>query len=105
MKELDRFMEITKTTYNETMKAWKEGGGKIVGYFCTNVPEELIMAAGMLPYRVRSPESRDTSEADRYTTYLNCTYCRHVVDDALLGNYDFLVDNGLYRINFHNVYI
>ncbi len=90
MKELDRFMEITKTTYNETMKAWKEGGGKIVGFFCTNVPEELIMAAGMLPYRVRAPESRDTSEADRHTTYLNCTYCRHVVDDALLGNYDFL---------------
>jgi benzoyl-CoA reductase subunit C len=90
MRELDRFMEIVKTTCNETMKAWKEGGGKIVGYFCTNVPEELIMAAGMLPYRVRSPESRDTSEADRYTTYLNCTYCRHVVDDALLGNYDFL---------------
>ncbi len=90
MKELDRFMEITKTTYNETMKAWKEGGGKIVGYFCTNVPEELIMAAGMLPYRVRSPESRDTSEADRHTTYLNCTYCRHAVDDALQGNFDFL---------------
>jgi bzd-type benzoyl-CoA reductase N subunit len=90
MRELDRFMEIVKTTCNETMKAWKEGGGRIVGYFCTNVPEELIMAAGMLPYRVRSPESRDTSEADRYTTYLNCTYCRHVVDDALLGNYDFL---------------
>lgn len=90
MKELDRFMEITKTTYNDTMKAWKEGGGKIVGYFCTNVPEELIVAAGMLPYRLRAPESRDTSEADRYTTYLNCTYCRHVVDDALQGNYDFL---------------
>ena len=90
MRELDRFMEIVKTTCNETMKAWKDGGGRIVGYFCTNVPEELIMAAGMLPYRVRAPESRDTSEADRYTTYLNCTYCRHVVDDALLGNYDFL---------------
>ncbi len=90
MKELDRFMEITKATYNDTMKQWKEGGGRIVGYFCTNVPEELVMAAGMLPYRLRAPESRDTSEADRYTTYLNCTYCRHVVDDALLGNYDFL---------------
>ena len=90
MRELDRFMDITKATYNPTMKEWKEGGGRIVGYFCTNVPEELIMAAGMLPYRLRAPESRDTSEADRYTTYLNCTYCRHVVDDALQGNYGFL---------------
>ena len=90
MKELDRFMEIAKTTCNETMRAWKQDGGKIIGYFCTNVPEELILAGGMLPYRLRAPESRDTSEADRYTTYLNCTYCRHVVDEALQGNFNFI---------------
>ena len=90
MEELTRFIEITKTTFNQEMRKWKEGGGKIIGYFCTNVPEEIILAAGMMPYRVRAPESRDTSEADKYTTYLNCTYCRHLVDDALKGTYDFL---------------
>jgi len=90
MKELDRFLEMTRTTVNPDMKQWKADGGKVIGYFCTSVPEEIILAAGMMPYRVRSPESRDTSEADRHTTYLNCTYCRHVVNDALVGTYDFL---------------
>ena len=33
-------------------RAWKAAGGKVVGYLCDNVPEELIMAAGFLPYRL-----------------------------------------------------
>jgi len=90
MDELERFAELSRATLNPEMRRWKEAGGKIVGYFCTNVPEELILAAGVMPYRIRAPESRDTSEADRHTTYLNCTYCRHVVDEALRGNYGFL---------------
>ena len=90
MEALPRFLYISKTTLSPEMEKWKAGGGKLIGYFCTNVPEEIILAAGMMPYRIRAPESRDTSEADRYTTYLNCTYCRHVVDDALRGKYDFL---------------
>lgn len=31
---------------------WKRAGGKVVGYLCDNVPEELIIAAGFLPYRL-----------------------------------------------------
>jgi len=90
MTELSQFSDLARTTYNLDMQKWKERGGRIVGYFCPNVPEEIILAAGMLPYRLRAPESRDTTEADRYTTYLNCTYCRHTVDEALLGKYNFL---------------
>jgi len=90
MEELERFAELGRDTLNPEMRSWKEAGGKIVGTFCTNVPEELLLAAGVMPYRIRAPESRDTSEADRHTTYLNCTYCRHVVDEALSGRYDFL---------------
>ncbi|MEW6443052.1 MAG: 2-hydroxyacyl-CoA dehydratase family protein [bacterium] len=90
MDALSQFMDLSGATCNREMRAWKERGGKIIGYFCPNVPEEIILAAGMLPYRVRAPESRGTTEADRHTTYLNCTYCRHTVDEALLGKYDFL---------------
>ena len=28
---------------------WKEKGGKVIGYFCDIVPEELIIAAGFFP--------------------------------------------------------
>ena len=90
MKELDQFMAIAKTTYNETMRKWKEGGGGIIGYFCPNVPEEMIIAAGMLPFRLRAPESTSTTDAERYLSSLNCSYCRHVVDEGIKGKYDFL---------------
>lgn len=36
----------------ETARAWKRGGGTVVGYFCDNVPVELILAAGCLPFRI-----------------------------------------------------
>ena len=90
MKELDRFMDTAKKTFTPAMEQWKKKGGKIIGYVCTNVPEEIIVAAGMLPYRIRAPESKDTSEGDRYTNYLNCTYCRHIVDETLRDRYAFL---------------
>ena len=33
-------------------EAWKQAGGKVVGYLCDNVPDELITAAGFFPLRV-----------------------------------------------------
>jgi benzoyl-CoA reductase/2-hydroxyglutaryl-CoA dehydratase subunit BcrC/BadD/HgdB len=90
MKELQYFTDIINEQENETVKQWKQRGGKVVGYICPNVPEEIIMVAGALPYRMRSRESKETSEGDRYTTYLNCTFCRHVSDEGMRGKYDFL---------------
>jgi benzoyl-CoA reductase/2-hydroxyglutaryl-CoA dehydratase subunit BcrC/BadD/HgdB len=90
MKELQYFKDIIKTAENEAVKAWKKGGGKVIGYVCPNVPEEIIIAAGALPYRIRAQESKDASEGDRYMTYLNCSFARHVVDEGLRGRFDFL---------------
>lgn len=36
----------------DAARAWKNAGGRVVGYLCDNVPEELILAAGFLPYRL-----------------------------------------------------
>ena len=33
-------------------RAWKAGGGKVVGYVSDSMPEELVAAAGFLPYRL-----------------------------------------------------
>ncbi|MBT8341599.1 MAG: 2-hydroxyacyl-CoA dehydratase [Desulfatitalea sp.] len=90
MKALKPFLEIAKSTYNLYMKAWKENGGKIVGYLCPNVPEELLIAANLLPFRLRAPESTETTDAEKYLNSLNCSYCRHVVDEGLKGKYDFM---------------
>ncbi len=90
MKELERFMDNAGQTFTPAMKEWKDKGGKIIGYPCTNVPEEIILAAGMVPYRIRAPESTSAALSLQYTTDQNCSYCRHVVDEALQGRYDFL---------------
>ena len=45
---------------------WKSHGGKVVGYICDNVPEELILAAGCLPYRLSGDPSASTTALERY---------------------------------------
>jgi benzoyl-CoA reductase/2-hydroxyglutaryl-CoA dehydratase subunit BcrC/BadD/HgdB len=46
--------------------AWKAGGGRIVGYLCDNVPEELIIAAGFLPYRLSGDPAEGHDTIERY---------------------------------------
>jgi benzoyl-CoA reductase/2-hydroxyglutaryl-CoA dehydratase subunit BcrC/BadD/HgdB len=47
-------------------REWRTAGGKVVGYLCDNVPEELIMAAGFLPYRLSGDPSLGTEALERY---------------------------------------
>ncbi len=42
-------------------RAWRQAGGRVVGYLCDNVPEELILAAGFLPYRLSGDPQFSTS--------------------------------------------
>ena len=51
MKEADEFYGILKdpVSYGRKMK---EQGRKIVGYFCSYTPEEIIYAAGAHPFRI-----------------------------------------------------
>lgn len=47
-------------------REWKERGGQVVGYLCDNVPEELIVAAGFLPYRLSGDPRASTESLERY---------------------------------------
>ena len=40
-----------RISMSETQQ-WKTDGGRVIGFFCSYVPEELIHAAGAMPYRV-----------------------------------------------------
>ena len=46
-------------------REWKEKGGKVVGYLCDNVPEEIIAAAGFFPFRLSGDPWNGSEEADR----------------------------------------
>lgn len=68
---------------------YKALGKKIIGYRCLYVPEEIIHAAGMVPYPLfGGPEP--ISLADSYLQPYICEFIRNVFDRALDGKLNFL---------------
>ena len=71
-------------------REWKERtGGKIIGYFCTYAPEELMYAAGLLPVRILgSHEVQDVTEPHIFAMF--CPFCRDCLAQGLKGRFDYL---------------
>ena len=69
---------------------WKAQGKKIIGILSTYVPEEVIYAAGMLPWRITGSWKENISRARLYRTEGACSYCNHVLESFLNGELDFL---------------
>lgn len=71
-------------------KEWKERtGGKVLGYFCTYVPEEILYAANILPVRILGGhEPQDLTEQHIFGMY--CPFCRDCLAQGLKGKYDYL---------------
>ncbi len=85
----ERFAEWYKTRHDYA-RAWKERtGGKVVGYFCTYVPEEILIAAGVLPVRILgSHEPQSVTEPHIFGMF--CPFCRDCLAQGLKGRYDYL---------------
>ena len=66
--------------------AWKARGGKVVGYRCLTVPEELILAAGCLPHPLYGTPD-PVGPADAYLQSCSCELVRNLFDRALAGKY------------------
>jgi len=92
-----RFAQASGCILNSEMKEWQQQGGKIVGFFCSTVPEELFTAAGIMPFRMRGTGSTSTELSDSCFSQINCGFPRHTMNLALQGDYDFL--DGLVCIN------
>jgi benzoyl-CoA reductase subunit C len=89
-KAFQTFSEAAETLQNPALQRWKDGGGKVIGYFCSTVPEELITAAGAVPFRMRATGSTSTEESDAYYSSINCSFPRHCFNQALIGEFKFL---------------
>jgi benzoyl-CoA reductase subunit C len=67
---------------------WKKNGGKVVGFFCGYFPEEILHAAGILPFRIVT-----SNEADDVGGHLPkniCSFARSAFDLRLEGIFGFL---------------
>jgi len=85
----DQFVEWERNRHDYA-REWKaRTGGKVLGYFCTYVPEEIPYAAGVLPVRILgSHEPQDVTEPHIFGMF--CPFCRDCLAQGLKGRYDYL---------------
>jgi benzoyl-CoA reductase subunit C len=53
-----------------TVRRWRDAGGKVVGHFQVYFPEEIVHAAGALPFKVRGGPVEATQADSRFGSYL-----------------------------------
>lgn len=90
MNLLQHVKELARIPSPEPLLKAVREGSKVMGYFCCYTPEEIITAAGMVPYRMRAVGAEGTAQADSWFSALNCSVARHIFDQALRGKLDFL---------------
>ncbi|MDY6931881.1 MAG: 2-hydroxyacyl-CoA dehydratase family protein [Halobacteriota archaeon] len=80
-----------KNSRIDQIKEERESGKKVLGFLCTYVPEEMIDAAGMTPYRIfKGGKSPPVTTANAYYQRNMCPFPRACLGNALAGEYDFL---------------
>ncbi len=65
----------------------KGSGRKAIGFFCSYVPEELLIAAGFSPIRI-TPGAADASSAQAHLQSYTCYLARACLHRALSGELD-----------------
>ncbi len=88
MKELNDFNRASENPHRYA-KDLKANGRKILGYFCSYTPEEIIHAGGIHPLRLFGTKG-DTSLADRHLQAYCCSLARGALTDVLGGTLDYL---------------
>jgi len=87
----EKFVKIAGGIMNPLISDWRNKGGRIMGYTCSFVPEELFIAADLMPFRIRGTGSRNADMADDYFESANiCSMIRHTFNKVLIGEYDFI---------------
>ena len=92
-------LEVIRQNYENRhlgARDWKARGGKVVGYVCNSVPEELIWAAGMLPVRLGGTPGGST---EAITSVFNVNkytegFVNTMLNDLMTGKYpelDYLI--------------
>jgi benzoyl-CoA reductase subunit C len=65
-----------------TVRSWREAGGKVLGHFQVYFPEEIVHAAGMLPFKVCGAPIEAVQADSRFGSYL-CSILKTSLELAL----------------------
>jgi benzoyl-CoA reductase subunit C len=74
--------ELFEDTTFPTVRRWRERGGKVVGHFQVACPEEIIHAAGLLPFKVRGAPVETIQSDSHFGSYL-CSILKTSLELAL----------------------
>ncbi|MFQ5555958.1 MAG: 2-hydroxyacyl-CoA dehydratase [Acidimicrobiales bacterium] len=66
----------------ETVQRWRDAGGKVVGHFQVYFPEEIVHAAGMLPFKMRGAPVEPNRADSHFGSYL-CSILKTSLEIAL----------------------
>ena len=80
--------ELLEDTTFPTVRRWREAGGKVVGHFQVYFPEEIVHAAGMLPFKVRGAQIECVQADSRFGSYL-CSIMKTSLELALSKRVEF----------------
>lgn len=85
--------EVMRKHYGQrdlAAREWKKNGGKVVGYIGSDVPEEMVLAAGLFPLRISGNPSGGTELADKYMEPVFDPMVRSIFNRVLDGTYSFV---------------
>jgi benzoyl-CoA reductase subunit C len=103
MNGLGKLKEVVESGH-EYARRWKaKTGGKVIGYMCTYVPEEIIYAAGMLPVRIVSGEKSSSVGDIHMSPHKWCSFSCGCLAEGLQGKYDYLDGLVIASGCFHNL--
>jgi bzd-type benzoyl-CoA reductase N subunit len=92
LSTLDRFRKVNETfPKTDHILEYKNKGGKVFGWLCTYVPEEIMHAAGAMPIRIVGyTHEAELNDGNAYLYINNCSFSRSCLQLALEGQYDIL---------------
>jgi benzoyl-CoA reductase subunit C len=85
-KPLDEILyecrELLEDMTFPTMRHWRESGGKVIGHFQVYFPEEIVHAAGILPFKICGAPIEAVQADSRFGSYL-CSILKTSLELAL----------------------
>jgi len=76
---------------NKEILELKQQGKKIFGWLCTYVPEEIIHAAGAIPFRITGyDQEQELEDGNAYLYINNCSFSRSCFQMGFRHEYDYL---------------
>jgi len=93
-RALERLRAVGRAPRAEARAVKERTGTPLVAYFDPYLPEELIMAHGLLPFRVPADGSDEVYATEHIQSYA-CPVARNLLDQALRGDLEF-VDGALF---------